>query len=68
MTKCIQDIADILDLSEEQTVLVVSWILSFLLQSIVLYTLHNEKFNTKWFFVCLVLNVLYNISYFKLFL
>lgn len=68
MTKCIQHLADLLDLNEEQTVLIVSWIMSFLLQALVLYTMHNDKFDAKWFAICLVLNIMYNISYFKLFL
>ncbi len=55
------------DLSENQFRMVIIWFISFLVQSTVLYLMFPDKFDTKWFFMAMTLNIMYNISFFKLF-
>lgn len=55
------------DLSENQYRMVIIWFVSFMVQATVLYLMFPEKFNTKWFLMCMALNIMYNISFFKLF-
>lgn len=68
MPSCIKTLSSLLDLTDEQCILIISITSSFLLQSIVLCYLNPNKFTLKWFITCLCFCVLYNISYFKLFL
>lgn len=55
------------NLTENQYRMVLIWFVSFMVQATILYLMFPDKFDTKWFMMCVVLNVMYNISFFKLF-
>ena len=61
-------VADTLDVTDEQCVLIIAITCSFILQALVLYMMKPDKFTLKWFITCLLFCILYNISYFKFFL
>lgn len=54
-------------LTENQYRMVLIWFVSFMVQATILYFIFPKKFDTKWFLMCMMLNVMYNISFFKLF-
>ena len=54
-------------LSDNQYRMVMIWVVSFIVQAAILYFIYPDKFNSKWFLIALVLNIFYNISFFKLF-
>jgi hypothetical protein len=55
------------DLSEDQYMLVIIWVISFLTQVLALYLLHPKKFKIDLFIMGLVLTIFYSITYYKLF-
>jgi hypothetical protein len=55
------------ELSDNQTNLIVIYLVSFLVSTMCMYYLTPDKFNWKWGIVCFILAFLYNIAYYKFF-
>jgi len=55
-------------LSKTQKILVITYAVGIIAQTIALYILDGEHFNMHWFIIYFVLTILTTISYYKLFM
>lgn len=54
-------------LSDDMRIIILFWLAYFLLQVLILYILFQDRFQGKWFPVCIILYISYNIAFFKMF-
>jgi hypothetical protein len=55
-------------LSKTQKILVITYAVGIMAQTITLYILDGEHFNMQWFIIYFILAILTTISYYKLFM
>ena len=67
MSNILINIKEYYELSENQSRMILIWVVAFLCQATILYLFYPDNFNTKWFLLALSLNIMYNISFYKLF-
>jgi hypothetical protein len=59
---------NLFDLTRAQRILILTYIVGLIAQTITLYILDPDQFNMAWFVVYFVLTILTTISYYKLFM
>jgi hypothetical protein len=56
-----------LDLSDNQYNLIIIYTICFIVQTLCLLYLNPYKFNMKWFLLCFIAAIFYNVTYYKFF-
>lgn len=59
---------NLFNLTRSQRILILTYIVGLIAQTITLYILEPEQFNMAWFIVYFVLTIMTTISYYKLFM
>ena len=55
-------------LNKTQKILIITYAIGIIAQTITLYILDSDQFNMRWFIIYFILTILTTISYYKLFI